>query len=59
MTGLVYEAARIKREELEQYTTFADNEVDRPWLTPESELLHEQKEADAYAKAETDKETQE
>ena len=59
MTGLVYEAARIKQKELEEYTTFADKEVDRPWMTPESELIHEQKEIDTRAETEVDNKTEE
>ena len=43
MTALVYESAKRKQHELEQNTVFADGEVDRPWMTPESELRNQRK----------------
>jgi len=44
MSGLVYEASKTKEGQMKQDMVFADNEVDRPWLTPESELEMEQEE---------------
>jgi len=44
MTGLVYEASQTKEGQLKQDMVFSDGEVDKPWLTPESELEKEQKE---------------
>jgi hypothetical protein len=44
MTGLVYKASQGKQEEMEQNVSFADGEVDKVWLTPESELKSEQEE---------------
>jgi len=44
MTGLVYEASKSKEGYMRQNMVFADGEVDRPWLTPESELEEEQEE---------------
>ena len=44
MTGLVFEASKVKQEELKKNFAFADGEVDKVWLTPEAELEEEQKE---------------
>jgi len=44
MTGLVYEASKTKEGQMKQNMVFADGEVDKVWLTPESELEDEQKE---------------
>ena len=42
MSGLVYEASKTKEGQMRQNMAFADGEVDRVWLTPESELDGEQ-----------------
>jgi hypothetical protein len=42
MTGLVYKSSQNKQEEMKKNLAFADGEVDKPWLTPESELEEEQ-----------------
>ena len=42
MTGLVYEASKHKQEDMKQNIVFSDGEVDKAWLTPESELEEEQ-----------------
>jgi len=44
MTGLVYEASKTKEGQMKQEMVFADGEVDKVWLTPESELEDEQNE---------------
>lgn len=44
MTGLVYKASQVKQEEMSKDSVFADGEVDKAWLTPESELKSEQEE---------------
>ena len=44
MSGLVYEASKTKEGQMKQNMVFADGEVDKVWLTPESELEDEQKE---------------
>lgn len=44
MTGLVYEASKTKKGSMKQNMVFADGEVDKVWLTPESELEEEQEE---------------
>ena len=44
MPGLVYKASQVKQEEMEENMSFADGEIDKVWLTPESELKSEQKE---------------
>ena len=44
MTGLVYEASKTKEGQMKQEIVFADGEVDKVCLTPESELEDEQKE---------------
>ena len=46
MTGLVYEAAKTKEGKMKQEIVFSDGEVDRVWLTPESELEGEQEHND-------------
>jgi hypothetical protein len=57
MTGLVYESARRKREEFEKPRVFADGEIDRPWLTPESELEYGEQQVDDTTEADSVEET--
>ena len=44
MTGLVYEASKNKKNEMESDIVFADGEVDKVWLTPDVELGNVQEE---------------
>jgi len=58
MSSLVFEASRRKQLELEENTQFSGGEVDRPWLTPESELRHA-KETNINTEAKASEDTEE